>query len=61
MKINTSAGVVLSCSLSEPLLRAVFSLIVDELEDQGNGIYFVSLNGQQVMQCAVEFRPSEVE
>ena len=28
--------------------------------DDGNGVYHVSLKCQQVMECALEFQPSEV-
>ena len=35
-------------------------LILDEPGDDGNGVYQVSLKSQQVMECALEFQPSEV-
>ena len=41
---------------------AVFFLyLLDDPVDDGNGVYHLSLKGQQVMQCALEFQPSEVQ
>lgn len=39
----------------------VFLLLLDDPVDDGNGVYHVSLRGQQIMECALEFQPSEVQ
>lgn len=32
----------------------------DDPVDDGNGVYYVSLKSQKVLECALEFQPSEV-
>lgn len=39
----------------------VFLLLLDDPVDDANGVYHVSLRGQQIMDCALEFQPSEVQ
>lgn len=39
----------------------VFLLLLDDPVNDANGVYHVSLRGQQIMDCALEFQPSEVQ
>lgn len=39
----------------------VFLLLTDDPVDDANGVYHVSLRGQQIMDCALKFQPSEVQ
>lgn len=39
----------------------LFLCLLDDPVDDGNGVYHISLKGQQVLECALEFQPSEVQ
>ena len=42
-------------------MTMLFLLLLDDPVDDANGVYHVSLRGQQIMDCALEFQPSEVQ
>ena len=43
------------------MLTMVFLPLLDDPVEDANGVYHVSLRGQQIMDCALEFQPSEVQ
>ena len=43
------------------VVTLVFLLLLDDPVDDANGVYRLSLRGQQIMDCALEFQPSEVQ
>ena len=43
------------------MVTMVFLLLTDDPVDDANGVYHVSLRGQQIMDCALKFQPSEVQ
>ena len=43
------------------MVTMLFLLLLDDPVDDANGVYHVSLRGQQIMDCALEFQPSEVQ
>ena len=43
------------------MVKMLFLLLLDDPVDDANGVYHVSLRGQQIMDCALEFQPSEVQ
>lgn len=60
-KTRTQADVVLDLSrFLDFSLKFLDTDLDDDPVDDANGVYHVSLRGQQIMDCALKFQPSEV-
>ncbi|PFX34680.1 Calponin-likey domain-containing protein 2 [Stylophora pistillata] len=60
-KTRTQADMVFDLSrFLDFSLKFLDNEIEDDPVDDGNGVYHVSLKGQKVLECALEFHPSEV-
>jgi len=53
--------IIISSTNFVVMVTMIFLLVLDDPVDDGNGVYHVSLRGQQIMDCALEFQPSEVQ
>ena len=53
--------IITSCANFVVMVTMMFLLVLDDPVDDGNGVYHVSLRGQQIMECALEFQPTEVQ
>lgn len=60
-KTRTQANMVFDLSrYLDFSLKFLDNDIEDDPVDDGNGVYYVSLKSQKVLECALEFQPSEV-
>ena len=59
--VTSSSSDLLSLTFGHVFICFVLFSSPDDPVDDGNGVYHVSLKSQQVLECALEFQPSEVQ